>query len=396
MPFPSVPESRRREDPALYQSPVQYQCQRNFVVLLTDGEPTSDSTADDKIAALPGFSQLGRASCDGEGDGHCLDDMAEYLNSAADLAPDVPGRQNAITYTIGFGPEVAGSTFLDGVAARGGGRSFAANDVTQLTAALQSIFGDILQSGSTFVAPSVSVNAFNRTQANNELFVSVFKPDDSLRWPGNVKKYGIQDGRIVDATGAEVVDPATGFLRDGTRSLWSATREDDAVLSGGAASRLPAAPQRRLLHLHRRRRTAGSHGRRECVRDHERDRPHRRRAEHRWHQAVARGRDQLGARRRHQRRGRGRRPHGTRALTRRPAARTTGDRDLWRHGGTPDPATAWSTCRPTTASCTRSTRAAARSSGASSRRNCSADWPTSTATRASRGAPTGWMLTYAC
>ena len=246
-PFPSVAESRRRDDPSQYLSPVQYQCQRNFVVLLTDGEPTSDSTADDKIAALPDFNRLGRANCDGEGDGRCLDDMAEYLNAAADLAPDVPGRQNAITYTIGFGPEVAGSTFLDGVAARGGGRSFAANDVTQLTAALQSIFGDILQSGSTFVAPSVSVNAFNRTQANNELFVSVFKPDDTLRWPGNVKKYGIRDGRIVDALGAEVVDETTGFLRDGTRSLWSATREEDAVTSGGAASRLPAAPQRRLF-----------------------------------------------------------------------------------------------------------------------------------------------------
>jgi len=246
VPFPSVRESRRPDDQSRYQSPVQFQCQRNFVVVLTDGEPTSDSTADDKIAALPNFGRLGRTSCDGEGDGRCLDDMAEYLNRAADLAPDVPGRQNAITYTIGFGPEVAGSTFLDAVAARGGGRSFAANDVTQLTAALQSIFGDILQSGSTFVAPSVSVNAFNRTQANNELFVSVFKPDDTLRWLGNVKKYGIRDGRIVDANGADVVDETTGFLRDGTRSLWSPAREDDAVTSGGAVGRLPAAPQRRL------------------------------------------------------------------------------------------------------------------------------------------------------
>ena len=246
-PFPSVPESRRQDDPSRYQSPTQYQCQRNFVVLLTDGEPAGDSSADAKIAALPGFSRLGRASCDGEGEGRCLDDMAEYLNVAADLAPALPGRQNAITYTIGFGPEVAGSSFLDGVAARGGGRSFAANDVTQLTAALQNIFGDILQSGSTFVAPSVSVNAFNRTQANNELFVSVFKPDDTLRWPGNVKKYRIRDGRIVDVLGAEVVDATTGFLRDGTRSLWSAAPEADAVTSGGAASRLPAAPQRRLF-----------------------------------------------------------------------------------------------------------------------------------------------------
>ncbi len=80
----------------------------------------------------------------------------------------------------------------------------------ELTAALQSIFGDILQSGSTFVAPAVSVNAFNRTQSSNELYVSVFKPDDTLRWPGNVKKYGIRDGQIVDATGADAIDRPPG------------------------------------------------------------------------------------------------------------------------------------------------------------------------------------------
>ncbi|MCP5472608.1 MAG: hypothetical protein H7A18_11115 [Sinobacteraceae bacterium] len=246
VPFPSVAQSRRSDDPSRYRSPVQYQCQRNYVVLLTDGEPTSDSTADDKIAALPGFSTLGRTSCDGEGEGHCLDDMAEYLYRAADLAPDLPGRQSAVTYTIGFGPEVAGSTFLDTVAVRGGGRSFAANDVTELTSALRSIFDDIMQTGTTFVSPAVSVNAFNRTQTNNELFVSVFRPDDRLRWPGNVKKYGIRDGQIVDASGAEVVDPETGFLREGTRSLWSAAREDDVIESGGAVSRLPAPASRRL------------------------------------------------------------------------------------------------------------------------------------------------------
>ena len=246
-PLPSTPESRRPENQALYQSPIQFQCQRNFIVLLTDGEPIGDVDANDKIAALPGFNALGRNSCDGDGDGACLDDMAQYLNEAADLAPGIPGRQNAVTYTIGFGPDVGDAGFLARTAARGGGRALAADNVTDLTQALRSIFGDILQSGSTFVSPSVSINAFNRTQSNNELFVSVFRPDDSLRWLGNVKKYGVRNGRIVDATGADAVDAATGFISERSRSLWSAAPETDVITSGGAVSRLPDPTERKLF-----------------------------------------------------------------------------------------------------------------------------------------------------
>ncbi len=247
VPSPSVPASRRDEDPTRYKSPISYQCQRNYIVLLTDGESLGDQSADERVAALPGFTALGRSGCDGEGEGRCLDDMAEYLHSAADLAPDLPGLQGATTYTIGFGEQVAGSSFLEEVARRGGGRAFAATDLEGLGSALQSIFSDILQTGSTFVSPSVSINAFNRTQTNNELYVSVFKPDDTVRWRGNVKKYSLRSGRIVDATGAEAVDPSTGFLRGGTRSLWSAERESDVIEDGGAVSRLPDPAQRRLF-----------------------------------------------------------------------------------------------------------------------------------------------------
>lgn len=246
VPFPSVPESRQPADPGRYRSPVEYQCQRSFIVLLTDGEPVYDQSADTKIPQLPGFGQLGRNQCDGEGDGRCLDDMAEYLSQAADVAPTLPGRQNVTTFTIGFGEQVAGSALLEDVARRGGGRAFSATDLDGLNDAIRNIFGDILQTGSTFVSPSVSINAFNRTQTNNELYVSVFKPDDTARWRGNVKKYALRGGRIVDASGAEAVDPTTGFLRGGTRSLWSAGPESDVVEDGGAASRLPDPTARRV------------------------------------------------------------------------------------------------------------------------------------------------------
>lgn len=245
MPFPSVPESRLPVDQTRYRSPIEFQCQRNYVILLTDGQPVQDQSADARIESLPDFGSLVGGSCTGTGDGRCLDDMAEYLYRA-DLSPTLPGQQNATTYTIGFGPDVAGSPFLDTVARRGGGASFAANNVEQLTDVLQRVVGDILQGSATFTSPAVSINAFNRTQSTNELYVSVFTPEDSLRWPGNVKKYGILDGQIVDAANRPAVDPTTGFFRVGTRSFWSASPDDNQVELGGAASRLPDPGARRV------------------------------------------------------------------------------------------------------------------------------------------------------
>jgi type IV pilus assembly protein PilY1 len=245
--FPSVPESRVPTNDSRYQSPIQFQCQRNFVVLLTDGEPTADNSADSRITSLPGFGEAVAGDCDGTGPGRCLDDMAEYLYDG-DLNPMLAGRQNAVTYTIGFGDDVAGSSFLEDVARRGGGRAYAADNVENLTSVLQSIFAEVLQGGNTFTSPAVSVNAFNRTQTTNEIYLSLFQPGENLRWAGNIKKYGIRDGRIVDATGSDAIESGTGFVRSGARSFWTPGSEADGNLveAGGAASRLPAPATRNV------------------------------------------------------------------------------------------------------------------------------------------------------
>lgn len=243
--LPSTPASRRPEDQSRYRSPIAQQCQRNYVILLTDGEPTHDNSADGRIAALPDFSSLVGNDCDGAGAGRCLDDMAAWLHEA-DLS-DLPGRQNAITYTVGFGPEVDGSATLERVAQRGGGSAYSAGNISELTDALRNIVGEILRTGSTFTTPSVAVNAFNRTQTLGELYISVFRPETTLHWPGNLKKYGLRGGRIVDLRGLDVVDPATGFFREGTQDYWSPVVDGGRVDAGGALSRLPNPPGRRVL-----------------------------------------------------------------------------------------------------------------------------------------------------
>jgi type IV pilus assembly protein PilY1 len=171
--------------------------------------------------------------------------MAAYLFKA-DLNSNLPGTQNVITYTIGFGPEVSGSSFLDKVASRGGGKAYTADDTATLTDALTNIVAEILQTNTTFTSPSVSVNAFNRTQTLNDLYVSLFRPSDEYHWPGNVKKYRVLNGQIVDANNNPAVDNTTGFFKDGTRSLWSATADGGVVDVGGAASRIPAPAARNV------------------------------------------------------------------------------------------------------------------------------------------------------
>ncbi|MGE3667037.1 MAG: pilus assembly protein [Steroidobacteraceae bacterium] len=249
-PSRSVPASRDPQDASRYQSPIAYQCQRNFAILLTDGEPVDDTGANTLIPALPDYGRLVGSGCSAAANvnGACLPDMADYLHKA-DLSATLPGQQNVTTYTIGFGPEVAGSNLLDQTATRGGGEAYSADNVTNLTTTLQAIVGNILQTSSTFTAPSVSINAFNRTESLNDLYISVFSPEATAHWPGNLKKYEFRNGRIVDATGNDAVDPTTGFFRQGVQSIWSATADGANVAVGGAASRLPAETARRLYTL---------------------------------------------------------------------------------------------------------------------------------------------------
>ncbi len=261
----SVAASRKPGDPSTYLSPLQASCQHNFIVYLTDGEPTSDTDADTKIQSLvdakgQSFAALnGSATCDVETyppgfnpvGGNCLDDLAQFLYKG-DLST-LADQQNVITYTIGFTVDLQ---ILADTAARGGGAYYTANDTGTLTNALTSIVTQILDKGATFVSPTISVNSFNRTQNLNDLFISLFKPTDSFHWPGNLKKYKLNpgDATIVDAgpngdgtNASAAVDPATGFFKDSARSYWSPAVDGNNVTSGGAASRIPASGSRVVI-----------------------------------------------------------------------------------------------------------------------------------------------------
>jgi type IV pilus assembly protein PilY1 len=253
---PSVAASRLASDQTRYDSPADEDCQRNYIVYLTDGLPQSDSDSDATIRALPNFRNIvGATTCtagrtiasDGDGTGQCLDELAKWMNES-DLRPDRPGVQNVTTYWIGFGDGVAaGSDSLRYVAERGGGQFYAATDVAELSTAFTSIIARILEQTQTFTAPAVAVNAFNRTQNLNYLYMSLFKPSSSYRWLGNVKKYRVTpSGTIVDANGNAAVDPMTGFFARNSQSYWSDVADGAEAALGGAAGELTSPSTRRI------------------------------------------------------------------------------------------------------------------------------------------------------
>ena len=98
----------------------------------------------------------------------------------------------------------------------------------------------------SFAAPAVAVNTFNRTQNLNDLYLTTFAARQHLHWPGNLKKYRIADGNIVDRNGVEAVDASTGYFKDNASSYWTIGVDGNNVEAGGAASHLPNPDARRL------------------------------------------------------------------------------------------------------------------------------------------------------
>ena len=219
-----------------YKSPIEADCQKHHIILLTDGEPTNDSSANDYIHDLISGLTLDpdldlESDCSGNGD--CLDELAYWMKNT-DHSESFSDDQEITTYTIGGFDLADGVELLKRTANGGGGSYYEANDTTGLTDALDAIFLDILATDSTFTAPAVSVNAFNASEHSDELFYALFSPADNVKWEGNLKKYTLNsDGTIVGAnTSTSAIDESTGFFSDDTYDLWNDTGYPGGIADG--------------------------------------------------------------------------------------------------------------------------------------------------------------------
>lgn len=248
----SHPDSRTPSGGAQYKSPIVSECQKNYIVLLTDGEPTSDTGVEFSAARRTAIGMAGNCV------GNCLDEIAASIGST-DQSP-VGDDQFISTFTIGLELDdpLLKATAQASKDASGQGEYYIADNANSLLDAFTKIVQQVLQAESTFSSPAVSVNAFNRATNLDDLFFTLFKPADGEHWEGNFKKFKLDflpdladiNGNgdtaellpvIVDKDGNPAINTAKGFFADGSTSYWTlpADAPDGAKTAvGGAAGML--------------------------------------------------------------------------------------------------------------------------------------------------------------
>ena len=178
-----------------YTSPIQYACQPNFVILMTDG--LQNGSLDVRTVAYN-----------------------RYANpSTNDHASSLTGTQNVIVHTVGFaidpGEKTAANDVLQTAANNGGGTFFYSDDSAQLEQALQDAISQILAATFSFATPVVPTTG---TSGVARAYLASFQSNPSRPfWRGYLKAYNRDaDGLIqVDANGIPLVSALAwdaGFL----------------------------------------------------------------------------------------------------------------------------------------------------------------------------------------
>jgi hypothetical protein len=159
------------------------------------------------------------------------DEWARFLfQGGVPLSGDATSRQSVATYTIDVynkQPNADHTSLMMSMAKNGGGKYFAAKSEADIVAALQNILTEIQAVNSTFASASLPVNATNRAQNENQVFIGMFRPDTKPRWFGNLKRYQLinSGGNIELGDNAsppkQAVNPVTGFVTDCAISYWT-------------------------------------------------------------------------------------------------------------------------------------------------------------------------------
>lgn len=174
--------------------------------------------------------------------GSCVLDQVIVIASHAST-PSASGFGAARVHSLVIGTEA--SADLESLARSSGGLALHAHDETTLELALHTLTREILLRAGAHIrspAPSSAGVVF----AGRDHYLTTFEPSGDARWRGNLRKYRLRQGVVVDAANTPVIDPGTGLWQPDSRSLWSRTPDGGGPLEGGAARQLPAPDERRL------------------------------------------------------------------------------------------------------------------------------------------------------
>ncbi len=227
-------------------APKDNWCRPNHMVILTDGQPNSNTMTSYN-------SSTGVVACTSDatsrwGNGRCAREIAAWAYNADlktggdwDIDLDEGKKQNITTHTIGFDTEsdLSIKTFMQSIATAGGGNYYPASSAESLLDAFKSIISEASENISyTYNAPVIPFNADNAAVSGDYVYVPLFAPKAEKFWKGNVKKFAISvdsgDISITDSGGATVLS-ATGEFQS-VHDYWNTGAVDAGdPLVGGAA-----------------------------------------------------------------------------------------------------------------------------------------------------------------
>ena len=266
-----------------WSSPVQYSCQRNYVLMVTDGIPEVEADFNTTPQSSCTFNRVksfvGNPG-DLNGDGKENPASPNYLattgamfNCGSDYLDDAmqkirglfplgnSNNQPLSLYAVSFGfdycqPPATGDTSPGGGSLLyraskkyGGGDCLSATEPDELDDAIREAINLIKNDAQSFVAPVVPVSQTNRTESGDRLYVALFAPREGQQdWPGNIKKYRLDrnNGTICNASvttctsgGAGAATTADGTILGTAESYWDSSTggpSGSSVTSGGVGA----------------------------------------------------------------------------------------------------------------------------------------------------------------
>ncbi|MDY0184273.1 MAG: PilC/PilY family type IV pilus protein [Desulfuromonadaceae bacterium] len=223
-------------------SPIKWRCQKNYIILVTDGEPTRD---DNKFATTNYIIDKKVTKSDQGDNTSYLDDVAEFLNQNDILPlPSSPTEvdklrmgvagdfedQTITTYTVGFKLDVP---LLGETAKRGGGKYYTADSAAELGESLTNIITAIGENNEMFTAAAIPISSENGVFAGNYIYLGLFQPTNYGSWLGNIKKFGFSNGEVYDKQGNKAASDK-GLIFSNSISYWSTAADGADVTAGGA------------------------------------------------------------------------------------------------------------------------------------------------------------------
>ncbi len=183
-------------------SPIQYWCQNNFIIYVTDGLPSvaENGTKGTAETLMPA--------------------VINKIKALRTLQKKVGGKDKTFdikTYIVGVGMTDTAKDYLDQMAIEGGtsvdGKAFYADNPDQLRNAIQTIVADILENTYNFSKTAV---ATMRTSSEDHIFIAYLEPKSGKPfWPGRLRRFTLNsDGSLPemhdwDALNVLITTPAS-------------------------------------------------------------------------------------------------------------------------------------------------------------------------------------------